>query len=145
MAAPVKTALAVVRTAPASTAPASTVRRRAGHTRAVIIGGEQLCLTANAAVDGGLGEVFIRWGKHGSGPAGLMDVYASALSIALHHRVPLEDLIRSGLNLRFAPAGQTDDPDIPEVRSAADYVARRLALDWLPAAQSARLGIDTPA
>src|SRR5215472_17088286 len=121
MAAPVKTALAVVRTAPASTPPASTVRRRAGHTRAVIIGGEQLCLTANAAVDGGLGEVFIRWGKHGSGPAGLIDVYASALSIALHHRVPLEELIRSGLNLRFAPAGQTDDPDIPEVRSAADY------------------------
>jgi ribonucleoside-diphosphate reductase alpha chain len=120
-------------------------RRRTGHTTAVVIGGEQFYLTANAAADGGLGEVFIRWGKHGSDQAGLMDLYASALSMGLRHRVPLGDLIRSGLDLRFAPAGQTDDPDIPRVRSVADYVARRLALDWLPTAECARLGIYTRA
>jgi ribonucleoside-diphosphate reductase alpha chain len=107
-------------------------RRRAGHTTAVTIGGERFYLTATAAADGTLGEVFIQWGKHGSGAAGLMELYASALSMALRHQVPLADLVRSGLGLRFAPAGHTDDPDIPRAHSVADYVSRRLALDWLP-------------
>ena len=127
----------------AALAEISLPRRRAGHTTAVTIGGEQFYLTANAAADGSLGEVFIQWGKHGSGPAGLMDLYASALSMALRRRVPLADLIRSGLGLRFAPAGRTDDPDIPRVHSVADYVARRLAIDWLPAADRASLGVHT--
>jgi hypothetical protein len=118
-------------------------RRRAGHTTAVMIGGEQFCLTANAATDGSLGEVFIHWGKHGSGAAGLMDLYASALSMAVQYRVPLADLVQSGLGLRFAPDGRTDDPDIPRVGSVADYVARRLAIDWLPADERASLGIYT--
>jgi ribonucleoside-diphosphate reductase alpha chain len=118
-------------------------RRRAGYTTAVTIGGEQFYLTANAAADGTLGEVFIRWGKHGSGTAGLMDLYANALSMALRHRVPLADLVRSGLGLRFAPAGRTDDPDIPRAHSVADYVARRLAIDWLPGADRAGLGVLT--
>jgi ribonucleoside-diphosphate reductase alpha chain len=120
-------------------------RRRPGHTTAVTIGGEQFCLTANAAADGGLGEVFIHWGKHGSGAAGLMDLYASALSTALRHGVPLADLVRSGLGLRFAPDGRTDDPDIPLAGSVADYVARRLAIDWLPLDERASLGIFTRA
>ena len=120
-------------------------RRRAGHTTAVTIGGEQFCLTANAAADGRLGEVFIHWGKHGSGTAGLMDLYASALSTALRHRVPLADLVRSGLGQRFAPDGRTDDPDIPRVGSVADYVARRLAIDWLPREERASLGVYTRA
>jgi ribonucleoside-diphosphate reductase alpha chain len=50
--------------------------------------------------------------------------------MALRHQVPLGDLVRSALGLRFAPAGRTDDPDIPHARSVADYVARRLAMDW---------------
>jgi hypothetical protein len=122
---------------------ASLPRRRAGYTTTVTIGGEQFYLTANAAADGTLGEVFIQWGKHGSGTAGLMDLYASALSMALRHRVPLTDLVRSGLGLRFAPAGRTDDPDIPRACSVADYVARRLAIDWLPRADRAGLGVLT--
>jgi ribonucleoside-diphosphate reductase alpha chain len=117
--------------------------RRAGHTTAVTIGGEQFYLTANAAPDGSLGEVFIQWGKHGSGAAGLMDLYASALSMGLRHRVPLTDLVRSGLGSRFTPAGHTDDPDIPRAHSVADYVARRLAIDWLPRAERASLGVLT--
>jgi ribonucleoside-diphosphate reductase alpha chain len=120
-------------------------RRRAGHTTAVTIGGERLRLTANAAADGSLGEVFIHWGKHGSGPAGLMDLYASALSMGLRCGVPLADLVRSGLGQRFAPDGRTDDPDIPRAGSVADYVARRLAIDWLPLDERASLGIYTRA
>jgi ribonucleoside-diphosphate reductase alpha chain len=120
-------------------------RRRAGHTTEVTIGGEQFWLVANAGTDGSLGEVFIRWGKHGSGAAGLMDLYGSALSMALQHGIPLADLIRTSLSLRFAPDGRTDDPDIPQVGSVADYVARRLAIDWLPVDERASLGVYTRA
>lgn len=106
-------------------------RRRSGHTTAVTIGGEPFTLTANKRADGSLGEVFIRHGKQGSAGAGLMDSYATALSVGLRHGVPLADLLRPGLGVTFAPSGHTDDPDIPRARSVVDYVARRLALDWL--------------
>lgn len=117
--------------------------RRAGHTTAVTISGERFHITANAGGDGQLAEVFLRWNKHGSAAAGLIDGYATALSIALRHRIPIASLVRHGLNLRFSPSGRTDDPDIPVAASIADYVARRLALDWLPYAERAELGIYT--
>jgi ribonucleoside-diphosphate reductase alpha chain len=117
--------------------------RRAGRTTAVTIGGEQFHITASADSGGALGEVFIRWNKHGSTAAGLIDGYATALSLGLAYRVPLASLLRHGLNLRFSPAGRTDDPDIPTTASIADYIARRLALDWLPYAERAELGIHT--
>lgn len=120
-------------------------RRRCGHTTSVTIGGERFCLSANARDDGGLGEVFIRSGKHGTAGAGLMDVYAMALSVGLQHRLPLPELLAQGLNTHFIPNGRTDDPEIPSVRSAVDYVARRLAIDWLPYARRAELGVFTVA
>ena len=107
-------------------------RRRSGHTTTVTIGAERFCLTANQRDDGSLGEVFIHWGKHGTSAAGLVSTYAIALSLGLQHQVPLADLIRPGLDQFFVPNGHTDDPEIPRVRSAVDYIARRLAIDWLP-------------
>jgi ribonucleoside-diphosphate reductase alpha chain len=95
-------------------------RRRAGHTTTVTIGGE-----------------------HGGSGAGLLDSYATALSVGLAYQVPLADLLRSGLDLHFTPSGHTDDPEIPRVRSVADYLARRLAIDWLPYPERAALGIYT--
>ena len=118
-------------------------RRRAGHTPTVTIGGEQFTLIANQRADGTLGEVFIRGGKHGGSGAGLLDSYATALSVGLAYQVPLADLLRSGLDLHFTPSGHTDDPEIPRVRSVADYLARRLAIDWLPYPERAALGIYT--
>jgi len=118
-------------------------RRRAGHTTAVTLGGERFYITANAREDSTLGEVFIQWGKQGSSSAGLLDIYAIGWSVALQHGVPLTDLIRCNLDLYFVPNGGTDDPDIPRARSIADYTARRLAIDWLPAAERAKLGIRT--
>src|SRR5436309_4598952 len=105
-------------------------RRRSGHTTTVTIGAERFYLTANQRDDGSLGEVFIHWGKHGSSGAGLVSSYACALSVGLEHEVPLAELIRPALGQVFPPDGRTDDPEIPWVRSVADYVARRLALDW---------------
>lgn len=120
-------------------------RRRAGHTISVTIGDERFYLTANGREDGSLGEVFIQWGKQGTTGAGLMDIYAVALSVGLQHSVPLVELVRQGLDLHFVPDGRTNDPEIPRVRSIADYVARRLAIDWLPYNHRADLGIFTVA
>ena len=118
-------------------------RRRSGHTTTVTIGAELFCLTANQQHDGSLGEVFIHWGKHGTSAAGLVSAYAIALSAGLQHHVPLAELIRAGLDQFFVPNGHTDDPEIPRVRSAVDYIARRLAIDWLPGAERAELGVYT--
>jgi hypothetical protein len=118
-------------------------KRRSGHTTAVTIDAERFYLTANSGPDGSLAEAFIHWGKHGSTGAGLLNGYAVALSLGLAHRVPLAELIRPGLGLLFAPSGHTDDPEIPRVRSPADYIARRLAIDWLPYEERAALGVYT--
>ena len=120
-------------------------RRRGGHTTAVTIGAERFYLTANQRDDGGLGEVFLHWGKHGTSGAGLASTYAIALSIGLRHQIPLAELIRPGLGQYFLPNGHTDDPEIPRVCSAVDYIARRLAIDWLPYPDRAALGIYTVA
>src|ERR1700678_1731511 len=112
----------------------NTACRRRGYTTSVRIGGERFRLTATERADGGLGEGGIDCGKHGSGIAGLMDAYATAISAGLLHGVPLADLLRPGLGLGFAPGGSTDDPEIPRVRSAVDYFSRRLPIDWLAAA-----------
>ena len=118
-------------------------RRRGGHTTAVTIGGERFTLTANERADGSLGEVFIRHGKQGSAGAGLVDSYATALSVGLWHGIPLADLLRPGLGVSFVPSGHTDDPEIPRARSVVDYVSRRLAVDWLPYDERAALGVLT--
>jgi ribonucleoside-diphosphate reductase alpha chain len=118
-------------------------RRRSGHTSAVTIGGERLSVTASSRGDGTLAEVFVRWGKHGSACAGLMDAYAVGLSVGLQRGVPLTELLQPALGLSFAPAGHTDDPEIPRVRSVVDYLAQRLAVDWLSYAQRAAMGVFT--
>jgi ribonucleoside-diphosphate reductase alpha chain len=115
--------------------------RRRGHITSTTIGGERFRLTATERADGTLGEVFIESGKYGSGIAGLMDAYATAISAGLLHGIPLADLLRPGLGLRFAPGGSTDDPEIPRARSAIDYFSRRLAIDWLPDHDRAALGV----
>jgi hypothetical protein len=120
--------------------------RHHGHTTTVTIGGEQFRLTATGRPGGALGEVSIGWGKHGSSAAGLLESYAAALCAGLGHGVPLADLLRPGLGLRFAPAGRTDDPDIRSALSPVDYCCRRLAIDWLPCAERAALRVHaTPA
>jgi ribonucleoside-diphosphate reductase alpha chain len=122
-----------------------TFRRYAGHTTAVTIDGEQFRLTAARGRDGTLAEVTIGRGRHYGCAEGLLQAYATALSAGLDRGVPLAELLRSGLGLRFSPDGSTDDPDIPYALSVVDYCCRRLAIDWLPAAERATLGVVTPA
>ena len=70
-----------------------------------------------------------------------MDAFSIAVSIGLQYGVPLETYVSKFTNLRFEPAGMTDDPDIRMAQSIMDYIFRRLALDYLPFDERAMLGI----
>ncbi len=100
-------------------------------------------MTAGSYPDDGLGEVFLKLGKQGSTLAGVMDAFSIAISIALQYGVPLETYVQKFTNMRFEPAGLTDDPDIRMAQSMLDYIFRRLALDYLPFEERAALGIYT--
>jgi ribonucleoside-diphosphate reductase alpha chain len=116
-------------------------RRRTGVTHSVTVNGADLFVTANRFDDGRLGEVFAKWGKAGSTACGLMDAFSIVLSLALQYGVPPAVIVSKLKDQRFEPLGLTDDEDIPQVTSVMDWLARRLALDFLPAEQCAELGI----
>ena len=101
-------------------------------------------MTAGSYPDDGLGEVFLKLGKQGSTLAGVMDAFSIAISIALQYGVPLETYVQKFTNMRFEPAGLTDDPDIRMAQSILDYIFRRLALDYLRLRHRARRSASTP-
>ncbi len=101
-------------------------------------------MTAGSYPDDGLGEVFLKLGKQGSTLAGVMDAFSIAISIALQYGVPLETYVQKFTNMRFEPAGLTDDPDIRMAQSMLDYIFRRLALDYLRLRHRARRWASTP-
>ena len=70
-----------------------------------------------------------------------MDAFSIAISIGLQYGVPLETYVSKFTNLRFEPAGLTDDPDVRMAQSIMDYIFRRLALDYLPFEERSTLGI----
>jgi ribonucleoside-diphosphate reductase alpha chain len=102
-------------------------------------------MTAGAYADGALGEVFLKLGKQGSTLAGVMDAFSIAVSIGLQYGVPLETFVEKFTNLRFEPAGMTDDADIRMAQSMMDYIFRRLALDYMPFEQRSAMGLYTSA
>ncbi|MFD6732397.1 vitamin B12-dependent ribonucleotide reductase, partial [Micromonospora aurantiaca] len=87
--------------------------------------------------------VFLKMSKQGSTLAGVMDAFSVAISIGLQYGVPLETYVSKFTNMRFEPAGMTDDPDVRMAASVMDYIFRRLALDFLPYDRRAELGIFT--
>ena len=93
--------------------------------------------------DGRPGEVFIKVSKQGSTLAGVMDAFSIAISVSLQHGVPLATFVKKYTNMRFEPAGITDDPDLRIASSLVDYIFRRLAVDYLPLDERAELGILT--
>ena len=102
-------------------------------------------MTASCYPDDGVGEVFLKMSKQGSTLAGVMDAFSIAISIGLQYGVPLEVFVSKFVNMRFEPAGMTDDPDIRMAASVMDYIFRRLALDYLPYEERAALGIFSAA
>ena len=118
-------------------------KRRPSQTVSFAVAGAEGYLTAGSYPDDGLGEVFLKLGKQGSTLAGVMDAFSIAISIALQYGVPLEAFVSKFVNMRFDPAGLTDDPDVRMAQSIMDYIFRRLALDYLPYDNRAELGIFT--
>src|ERR1700712_1771925 len=118
-------------------------KKRTSVTTSFSVAGAEGYMTAGMYEDGSLGEVFLKLGKQGSTLAGVMDAFSIGISIALQHGVPLETYISKFTNMRFEPAGMTDDPDIRIAQSVMDYIFRRLALDHLPVDTRATLGIFT--
>src|SRR5256885_2277475 len=98
-------------------------------------------MTASTYPDDGVGEVFLKLGKQGSTLAGVMDAFSIAISVGLQYGIPLDSYVAKFTNMRFEPAGLTDDPDIRLASSVMDYIFRRLALDHLPYEDRAELGI----
>jgi ribonucleoside-diphosphate reductase alpha chain len=116
-------------------------KKRPSQTVSFSVGGAEGYMTAGSYPDDGLGEVFIKMSKQGSTLAGVMDAFSVAISIALQYGVPLEAYVSKFINMRFDPAGMTDDPDVRMAQSVMDYIFRRLALDFLPVEKRAELGI----
>jgi ribonucleoside-diphosphate reductase alpha chain len=116
-------------------------KRRPSQTVSFSVGGAEGYMTAGSYPDDGLGEVFIKMSKQGSTLAGVMDAFSVAISIGLQYGVPLEAYVSKFVNMRFEPAGLTDDPDVRIAQSVMDYLFRRLALDYLPMDTRSALGI----
>jgi ribonucleoside-diphosphate reductase alpha chain len=120
-------------------------KSRTGLTTSFTVGGAEGYITANSYPGDGLGEVFLKISKQGSTLAGLMDAFSVAISVGLQYGVPLETYVSKFTNMRFEPAGLTDDPDVRMAQSIMDYIFRRLALDFLPAETRSALGIYSAA
>jgi ribonucleoside-diphosphate reductase alpha chain len=100
-------------------------------------------VTVGEFPDGRPGEVFISVSKQGSTLAGIMDAFAISVSMGLQHGVPLATFVRHFTNMRFEPAGMTDDPDLRFASSLVDYIFRRLSIEYMAEAERHDLGILT--
>jgi ribonucleoside-diphosphate reductase alpha chain len=120
-------------------------KKRPSETVSFTVAGAEGYLTASSYPNDGLGELFLKMSKQGSTLAGVMDAFSIAISIGLQYGVPLETYVSKFTNMRFEPAGMTDDPDIRMAASVMDYIFRRLALDFLPYERRAEMGIFTAA
>ena len=118
-------------------------KSRVSRTTSFSVAGAEGYMTAGQYDNGQLGEVFLKLGKQGSTLAGVMDAFSIAVSIGLQYGVPLESFTQKFTNLKFEPAGLTDDPDVRMAQSIMDYIFRRLALDYLSFDERAELGIYT--
>ncbi len=100
-------------------------------------------VTVGEFEDGRPGELWLNVSKQGSTLSGIMDAFAISVSHGLQYGVPLEAFCDMYTNMRFEPAGMTDDPDIRFATSLVDYIFRRLAVEYLPEAKRRELGILT--
>ncbi|MFI5010187.1 MAG: vitamin B12-dependent ribonucleotide reductase, partial [Solirubrobacterales bacterium] len=121
-------------------------RERQSITHKFSIGGHEGYITAGMYEDGTVGEIFLTdIGKEGSTLRGMMNSYATAISIALQYGVPLETLVQKFSYMRFEPEGITSNPEIPFAKSMPDYIMRWLASRFMSTDAQEELGILTPA
>jgi ribonucleoside-diphosphate reductase alpha chain len=119
-------------------------RERRSITHKFSIGGHEGYITAGMYEDGSVGEIFLTdIGKEGSTLRGMMNAFATAISISLQYGVPLETLVRKFSYMRFEPEGITMNPEIPFGKSMPDYIMRWLASRFLDTDTQEELGILT--
>jgi ribonucleoside-diphosphate reductase alpha chain len=120
-------------------------RERQSLTHKFSIGGHEGYITAGMYEDGSVGEIFLTdIGKEGSTLRGMMNSFATAISISLQYGVPLQTLVEKFSYMRFEPEGMTSNPEIPFAKSMPDYIMRWLASRFLDADIQEELGILTP-
>jgi ribonucleoside-diphosphate reductase alpha chain len=120
-------------------------RERQSITHKFSIAGHEGYITAGMYEDGTVGEIFLTdIGKEGSTLRGMMNSFATAISIALQYGVPLETLVQKFSYMRFEPEGITQNPEIPFAKSMPDYIMRWLASRFLDVDAQEELGILTP-
>src|SRR5438094_4544180 len=126
--------------------PARAVRRKLPDERRAIthkfdIQGHEGYITVGIYEDGTPGEIFLVMSKEGSTISGLMDAFATSISLALQYGVPLEVLVKKFAHTRFEPSGFTKNPEIPIAKSITDYIFRWLASKFLSGTQQEAIGI----
>src|SRR5205085_3585553 len=120
-------------------------QERMSITHKFSIAGHEGYITAGMYEDGTVGEIFLTdIGKEGSTLRGMMNAFATSISIALQYGVPLETLVRKFSYMRFDPEGITNNPEIPFAKSMPDYIMRWLASRFLDTDTQEDLGILTP-
>jgi ribonucleoside-diphosphate reductase alpha chain len=103
-------------------------RERESITHKFSIAGHEGYITAGKYEDGSVGEIFLTdIGKEGSTLRGMMNAFATAISIGLQYGVPLETFVKKFSYMRFDPEGITKNPEIPFAKSMPDYIMRWLA------------------
>jgi ribonucleoside-diphosphate reductase alpha chain len=119
-------------------------RERQSITHKFSIGGHEGYITAGMYEDRTVGEIFLTdIGKEGSTLRGMMNAFATAISLSLQYGVPLETLVRKFSYMRFEPEGMTTNPEIPFSKSMPDYIMRWLASRFLDVDLQEELGILT--
>jgi ribonucleoside-diphosphate reductase alpha chain len=127
--------------APATTTRTRLPRKRRSNTFAFRVADCEGYVTVGEYEDGRPGEVFMKVSKQGSTLSGVMDAFSISVSLGLQHGVPMSTFVRKYTNLRFEPAGITDDPELRLASSLVDYIFRRLALDYLSFDERLELGV----
>ena len=116
-------------------------RSRRGRTFEFRVADSKGFATIGEYENGQPGEIFLTVSKQGSTLSGIMDAFAKSISYGLQYGVPLRSFVEAFVNMRFEPAGMTDDPDIRFASSIMDYLFRRLALEYLSYDERAEMGI----
>lgn len=115
---------------------------RVALTHKFSVGGQEGYVTVGLYEDGTPGELFITMAKEGSTLSGVMDAFATAVSLTLQYGVPLEFLVNKFSHVRFEPSGWTNNPQIPHAKSILDYIFRWLASKFLGPEQQAAVGVQ---
>jgi len=147
---PLSTSKDEVKTVAAAVAPAVEGRparrklpdERHSITHKFSIAGHEGYITVGMYEDGKPGEIFLVMAKEGSTISGLMDAFATSISMALQYGVPLEALVEKFSHVRFEPSGFTKNPEVPYAKSITDYIFRWLASKFLSVEHQEAVGVQ---